>query len=486
MSREVHPISRERFNAFVLWSRSPMASAMNREVEWYADINEWVLGVLCLDLVDFDWSYAVLGRDGDGRFRWIDGSVSVPTQREGNQALMAAMQRQMDSGASVFPQGDETGGIPDLFTPLVEDDKLHHSFRAMVRYPVWVPAISIIREMMRNFVDIDGHFVREFQTYGFDARTWELYLYAYLNEECLPLDRTFNAPDYVIVLGEERICIEAVTVNPTGGATLGSSEPQLENISDAEAQELLKDFVPIKFGSALFSKLNKQPAYWQLEHAAGHPLIFAVADFHAPRSMLWTSTGLQRYLYGYYHEHEVDEHGRLVIRPMKIETHRYGEKEIPSGFFFLPGAENVSAVLHSNSGTLAKFTRMGRLAGFDAQGIRTFREGLAYDHRPHATTPRHFAFEVTPGLVSETWAEGLNMFHNPNAAHPVNPELFPSIAHHFFEGGMVRSIIPDFHPMMSMTLHVGTEGAVAPGTESSRVQNPKQEVSVTWPAVGSD
>lgn len=462
MAREIYPISRERFNAFVLWSRSPMASALNREFEWYADTNEWLLGVLALDLVDYDWSYAVLGRDGDGRFRWIDGNVSIPTQKNGHQALMLAMQRHIESDASVFPQGDETGGLPDLFTPLVPDDKLHHSFRAMVRHPVWMPSISIIREMMRNFVDIDGHFVREFQTYGFDARIWELYLYAYLNEECLPLDRSFHAPDYVIALGEQRICIEAVTVNPTGGANLGSSEPHLDSISDVEAQKLLKDFVPIKFGSALYSKLSKQPAYWQLEHAVGHPLVFAVADFHAPQSMLWTSTGLQNYLYGYYHEHEVDAQGQLIIRPMKIDTHRYGDKVIPSGFFFLPGAENVSAVLHSNSGTLAKFNRMGRLAGFETPGVHTFRKGLAYDHSPNATAPRPFLFEVTPGVVAESWAEGLSMFHNPNAVHPVAPELFPSIAHHFFDEGMVTSIIPDFHPLVSMTLHFGTEEAVAP------------------------
>jgi hypothetical protein len=291
MSDVIHPISRERFNAFVLWSRSPMASFMNQEVEWYADSKEWLLGVLALDLVDFDWSYAVLGRDEDGRFRWIDGGVSVPSQKEGNQALLKSMQRHIDTGDSVFPQGDETGGLPDLFAPVVDDDKLHRSFHAMIRHPAWIPAISIIREMMRNFVDIDGHFVKEFQTYGFDARIWELYLYAYLNEECLPLDRSFVAPDYVIDLGDQRICIEATTVNPTGGATLGSNEPNLKEISDVEAQELLKDFVPIKFGSALYSKLSKQPPYWEFEHAVGHPLVFAVADFHAPQSMLWTSSG---------------------------------------------------------------------------------------------------------------------------------------------------------------------------------------------------
>ena len=325
------------------------------------------------------------------------------------------------------------------------------------------PLLRLDRQRERTLVLLDdGHFVREFQTLGFDARTWELYLYAYLNEECLQLDRSYHAPDYVINLGDERICIEAVTVNPTGGSTLGSPEAKIDDISDAEARELLHDFVPIKFGSALYTKLNKKPAYWELDHVSGFPLIFAVADFHAPRSMLWTSTGLQRYLYGYHHKHELDGQGQLVIHPMKIERHRYGDKEIPSGFFFQPGSENVSAVLHSNSGTLSKFSRMGRLAGFEAPGIRTFRRGLRYDHTPNATKPRLFAFEVAPGMVGESWAEGLNMFHNPNSRHPVDPRLFPSIAHHFFESGMVKSNIPDFHPMMSMTFHLGAEGSVQP------------------------
>ncbi len=455
--RSIHPISQERFNAFVLWSRAPIASLLNREVEWYADSKEWILGTVVLDLVDFDWSHCVLGRDKDGRFRFIAGGVSAPTQREANIRLMNEMNRQIKTGNSAFSQGDETGALPDIFVPTLPEEKLHHSFRSMLKFRSWDPAIAIIREMMRNFVDIDGNFIREFQTHGFDARTWELYLYAYLNEERLPLDRSFNAPDYVITLGDRRICIEAVTVNPTGGATLGSPEPEFLPDIDAKVKELLTDFIPIKFGSALFSKLSKSPSYWELAHAKGFPLIFAIADFHSPQSMTWTSTGLQYYLYGYRYDHSVDDSGNLHIKPIKIEFHRFGDKQIPSGFFFQSGAENVSAVLYSSTGTLSKFNRMGRLAGFEASGISMFREGFAYDHSPNAALPKRFKFEVAPGIVSETWAEGMNMFHNPNARFPVNPEMFPSIAHHFFEDGDVRGVIPDFHPFSSMTMSIGPD-----------------------------
>jgi transposase InsO family protein len=44
--------------------------------------------------------------------------------------------------------------------------------------------------------------------------------------------------------------------------------------------------------------------------------------------------------------------------PTKVTTHHWGTKEIPSGFFDLPDAEHVSAVLFNSSGTIAKFNRI--------------------------------------------------------------------------------------------------------------------------------
>jgi hypothetical protein len=97
--------------------------------------------------------------------------------------------------------------------------------------------------------------------------------------------------------------------------------------------------IPIRFGSPLFSKLQKR--YWELAHVKGLPLVFAIADFHDDQSMMWTSTALINYLYGVRHEFHFDEHGQLVITAIKIETHRVDHKEIPSGFFFQP-EENMS------------------------------------------------------------------------------------------------------------------------------------------------
>jgi len=62
-------------------------------------------------------------------------------------------------------------------------------------------------------------------------------------------------------------------------------------------------------------------------------------------SMTWSRSGLPTYLYGYLHHAKHEEDGSLTIVPENVTTHRWGPNEVPSGFFMLPDAENVSAVL---------------------------------------------------------------------------------------------------------------------------------------------
>lgn len=81
-----------------------------------------------------------------------------------------------------------------------------------------------------------------------------------------------------------------------------------------------------------------------------------------------------------------------------------------------------------------------------------FRFGTCHNHDEDANTPSFFRYQVTTNS-NETWAEGLSMFHNPNAKYPVPPELFPSIAHHYIKEDEMISFIPEFHPYSSMTMN---------------------------------
>ena len=111
-------------------------------------------------------------------------------------------------------------------------------------------------------------------------------------------------------------------------------------------------------------------------------------------------------------------------------------------------------MLFSASGTISKFNRMGKLAGFGLPNQILMRVGLRHDHDPNASLPKGFKHIVEQGSVTETWAEGLSMFHNPNALHPIDPEMFPGIAHHFLGDGQVKSLLPEFHPYSSFTWNV--------------------------------
>ncbi len=339
----------------------------------------------------------------------------------------------------------------DLFTPVVPEDRLHPAFKALA-HRGFEPARRMLADIAVTFNDKDGNFVKDFQTTGFDARLWELYLHAYLRSDGFTVDDTRAVPDYIAAKAARTVYIEAVTVNPTEAKVAGEAETAAGGLSGWDLfSHRMQNVYPIKFGSPLFSKMKKK--YWEQEHVRGQPFILAIEDFHDPGSMVWSGPALELYLYGYDYGwyHEVS--GELVVVPEAVGQHQHGAKQIPSGFFHQPDAEHVSAVLFSNSATISKFNRMGFLAGYRPEGFGMIRAGGCYNHEPHASEPLPFMYVVgDPSAPVETWAEGLSMFHNPKALVAVPRELFPGIAHHWLDDqNRMRSEVPTFHPYGSVT-----------------------------------
>lgn len=341
--------------------------------------------------------------------------------------------------------------VIDLFTPIVPEDRLHPAFKGLA-HRGFEPARRMLADIAATFNDKDGNFVKDFQTTGFDARLWELYLHVYLRSDGFTLDETKTVPDYIATKAARAALIEAVTVNPTEAKSAREAETVGAGLTGWDLfSHRMQNVYPIKFGSPLFSKMKKR--YWEQEHVRSQPFILAIEDFHEPGSMVWTGSALELYLYGYNYGwyHEVS--GELVVMPEAIGMHQHGAKQIPSGFFEQPDAEHVSAVLFSNSATTSKFNRMGFLAGYRPEDLAMIRVGTCYNHEIQATEPLRFRYVVgDPSAPVETWAEGLSMFHNPKALVPVPQELFPGIAHHWLDNqNRMRSTIPPFHPYGSIT-----------------------------------
>jgi hypothetical protein len=299
---------------------------------------------------------------------------------------------------------------------------------------------------MHYFKDADGHFIQQFQSdAGFDARIWELYLYATFTEAGYGFERRFPAPDFYCrgPLGD--FFVEATTV--------GVSPVPLE-IDESNAESYHEDYIPIRFAGALRAKLQKE--YWTLPHVAGHPLAIAIQDFHVAGSMKWSAPGLIEYLYGL---RQVEtENG--VLRTVPISEHRWKSKVIPSSFFAQAGAEHISAVVANPSGTLSKFTRMGYLAGFGDRDVKIYRRGIAFQEAGEGP-PTPYAVEVTAEGYDEAWGDGLAVYHNPNAKVPLPDYCLPNAGHYIVDNGEILTKRPAFFPL-------GSEmWIVAPTEESS-------------------
>ncbi|OPY85563.1 MAG: hypothetical protein A4E65_00105 [Syntrophorhabdus sp. PtaU1.Bin153] len=438
----VRTLDEKRFNALAASTRSPAAAYVSQELAWFSNEGETVLGVLLLDTIDGDYVSIVLGPDETGRFRAFDVE-SFPDQESALSWLHNTIKWHTLNSPPLFPQGDETEAL-DLFRPIVPSEKQHVYFRRLISEAAFLPAREMISRMMPYYVDVDGNFVEQFQSTGFDSRVWELCLYAYLTEEELFLERKYNAPDFMVTKYGETVAIEAVIVGRKSDNPPRYLRTAPVRKTPREVMVESEDAMPIRFGSPLYTKLQKK--YWELPHVKGNPIVFAIADFHDDQSMLWSSTALINYLYGYRHDFHYDNEGQLVIEPKKIESHKASEKEIPSGFFFQPDTEHVSAVLFSASGTISKFNRMGRQAGFKDPSVVMIREGTCHDHNPNAAVPKMFRY-IVDEKCRETWGEGFSMYHNPNALHPVSEDLFPSIGHHRLRDGLIVSTLPDFYEL---------------------------------------
>lgn len=455
------PICKQRFDALCR-SRRPTADYVSREVEWFSDEDERVLGLVLLDTVDNDWLWMVLGRDEAGVFRCMDLGVSIPTQEEAHNLLEVKLGEYARTGQKTFPQGDVESKPIDLFTPVVPAAAIHPNFNILAKGEHHSAARELLRQLVQNFIDVDGNFVRDFQTTGFNARLWELYLSAFLYEQRFGMARKFDRPDFCAEKDGFPVGIEAVTVNPT----VGETPPKPSN--DEELRLLREEYMPIKFGSVMFSKLQKR--YWELPHMVGMPFVLAVHDFCVDDSMTWSAPAINDYLYGLRASWFKDADGKLHITDSPIREHRWGNKNpLPSGFFNQPDTEHVSAVLFSNSATLSKFSRMGKLAGFGSPNVKMIRVGTKPNPDQNSTEPIHFTAEVEPDKYSESWTEGVQLFHNPRALLPIPPGVFENCAHHLLRDGRRVHYMPEAFVFTSHTMILTPKPDDEPGSNSSNI-----------------
>jgi hypothetical protein len=422
-----------RYNALAGYARSPWTWITSNELEWYSEAHEKVLGVLIQDTTDLDFACVVMGRDRIGRYRAVHLSPFVATVGKARTAMSELLPQYALLDPVEFEQGDEPKTRLNFFNPVHDALRLDGSFHTIATRLEFSPAKGIMEAMMYYFQDPDGNFVEQFQSTAFGPRLWELYLFAVLGERRFYIDRDHPAPDYSCRgLGGE-FFIEAVTANASmkDGINVENGRP----MTSPEFEQYMEQYLPLKFSGPLTQKLKRR--YWEEPHIGDRPIILAIADFHFPDSQKWSQSALARYLYGLAHQLERDADGHLLITWIPIREHVLGTKRVQSGFFQLPDAEHISAVMSTREADIWKFNRLGLKAGFGATGIQMVRRGTRSVPNPDVSQPERFAVEVHTADYEEEWIDGLEVYHNPNTLHPLDPSAFPGAVHHFLEEGRI-------------------------------------------------
>jgi hypothetical protein len=337
-----------------------------------------------------------------------------------------------------------------LFDLVVPEEKLNSFFAKIRTATTSIASRAMLEDVFDSFEDPDGNFKEQFQTTAFDSRFFELYLYAYFSRSGFSVDRSHPYPDFIVERDGIRTCVEATTVNPSTSGVIAKYGKTIEGLNEEEVRAYAQEELPLRFGSALYSKLNK--GYWQKPPCAGLPLVFAIQAFHDKGSLHFSDTALAEYAYATRQTADWSPDGDLILTNAAIESHTVGEKIIPSGFYDLPGSEHVSAIIFSNSGTHAKFSRMGYQSGFGNDVLKIKRVGRVFNELPNAMDATLFEYDMDDPNIVEPWGQGLTVLHNPKALIPLPEGFFPNAKEQMFFGGHVLTSPEGWHPFNSDTI----------------------------------
>lgn len=442
------PLNPNKAHLLLMFTRKTGAKMVYKELEYYQSDDEKLIGFVSVDNVDGTYHAMLFDRNSLGRYQIVDMDLDHETIDQAKNSLAEMMLIYVPDAKEL----QKDGKAVDFFSVVTEKSQIHPNFIKLKDEGFFRAAKKVIEEVGYHHEDIDGNFNDQLQSInGFDARIWELYLWCYFREEDFEFDTTHDAPDFMLEKFGEKVAVEAVHIKRTQ-----SLDEEMIQMDFQTVLEKLRNEMPVMFGSPLYSKLTHEyqhQRYWELPHVNGKPLVFAIADFYADMSMTWSFPAITSILYGIEQVAEKDEDGNVTL--VAASGNKFAKKsgvEI-SPLFLDDQYKHVSAVLFSPCGTISKFNRMGVQAGYGDSNYTLFQVKMCYNHLENAIFPNVF-FNVIDENSHETWADGIQIFHNPFAEIPLNPLLFPHAGHHFYKDGVLYSQMPPNSIISSTTWNI--------------------------------
>ncbi|MDS7945056.1 hypothetical protein IC800_10045 [Acinetobacter seifertii] len=313
---------------------------------------------------------------------------------------------------------DKNSCYIDLFFPEINGIEKNPNFVALLD-DKYCAVRKVINKWAIGFIDRDNKFKKEFQS-TFNSTFWELYLFQAFRDFGMQIDFSEQSPDFTVkTITGRTLNIEAVTANKAD-----NTEPEWSSKRNLKNRSNFLNFSCIRILNSLNSKHKRYLNYYSsLSHVEGNPYIIALAPFEQPNFFIQNNEAIIRVLYGQGVRRTRNQFGELVC---EVEFTPTISKEngaiLELGIFTNQKYKEISAIIFSTTATVSKAIVQSNMEGTVRVSRFDSKQGLRTDLVPN---DKHV----------ETHLDGLQIYHNPFAENPLNPEDFSKyeVSHYFYD-----------------------------------------------------
>jgi len=303
----------------------------------------------------------------------------------------------------------------NLFKQEISDDKLHPNYISMIE-KIPEQDREILNTWIDGFPDRDSKFVKEFQS-TFNSCFWEIYLYKLFKDLDFKFDWSHSRPDFILKYKEIDFIVEAtISSNAQNEKAEWEKDDELkkryhgyiENMNERNKYSI------IRLANSFLSKFRKyKNDYKTLSHVKNKPFVLAIAPMEQPLHYHQYDRPIMALLYDFYLDEEeylqnLDKFPDGLREKRLYSVEKPNGAEIELGVFLDDRASEISAILFNPLATWSKVQSMKK----DKIGVFS-----------HTWITQENKMIQTIG-EEELIEDGLFIFHNPYAKHPLDKNIF--------------------------------------------------------------
>ena len=315
----------------------------------------------------------------------------------------------------------------ELFKLLVNKDKLHHRFIEFLD-PNFIKERELLQEWWLNFSIKDGKkkTVKEFQT-TFYSVFWEIYLDKIFKSLDYKVDETHSSPDFVLNIGLQTICVEAVVANLPLDGRGEEQRPLSESLGENNIFHIMNESIIRLFNAVCNKNDTYFKSYQKLEVVKDNPFVLALADYSQANYDQTYIYSIMALLYSAYYDPEDIEKLLIHYRDSFEREYKFKDKvykkngsALNIGLFESYEYEQISAIIYTCTLSLDKLTSL-TVNHPEQKFIMIDRDMPRFTSWEDSTFSIH---RKSGSLPDEALADGIFVFHNPYAKIPLDKETF--------------------------------------------------------------